>query len=172
MFPRLAILAYIFNYSLFLLLLIPFSLFTSICLLSALILIKKDNENPNPDINLGNPLNIWNAVGFGVVYLTILFAVFYGNLFFGERGLYYLAVIAGLADTDAITISMSKFVKLGGNVSLATHVMIIAVISNKMVKLGISLFKGAKVTGKYVMYAFGSVILAGGLYILYGTWFY
>lgn len=170
MFPRLAVLAYIFNSAILSYLMLPFTILTLICLISALVLIKKDTDNPKTDIDLGNPLNIWNALGFGGIYVVILFAVFYGNKFFGESGLYYSALIAGLADTDAITISMSKFASLEEKLMLATNVILAATISNMMVKLGITFFKGSKKTGKLVILIFGSVVLTGLAYILIQLW--
>ena len=98
--------------------------------------------------------------------MAILFAVFYGNQFFGESGLYYSALIAGLADTDAITISMAKFGSLEEKLALATNVIITATISNMIVKLGITYFKGSKKTGKLVMLIFGTVVVVGIAYIL------
>lgn len=166
MFPRLAILAYIFNSAILSYLVIPFTILTIICLIGALIFIKKEANVPKTAINLGNPLNIWNALGFAGIYVVILFAVFYGNQFFGESGLYYSALIAGLADTDAITISMAKFGSLEDKLALATNVIITATISNMIVKLGIAYFKGSKKTGKLVMLIFGSVIIIGISYIL------
>jgi uncharacterized membrane protein (DUF4010 family) len=166
MFPRLTILAYIFNSAILPLLVIPFTILTLICLISALVLIKKDTDSPKTDINLGNPLNILNALGFGGIYIVILFTVFYGNKFFGESGLYYSALVAGLADTDAITISIAKFAALNDKLILATNVIITATISNMIVKLGISYFKGSKKTGKLVILIFGSVVLTGVLYVL------
>jgi len=166
LFPRLAILAYIFNSAILSYLAIPFTIFTLICLISALIFIKKDTDVPKTDINLGNPLNIWNALGFGGIYVVILFAVFYGNRFFGESGLYYSALIAGLADTDAITISMAKFGSLEEKFALVTNVIITATRSNMIVKLGITYFKGSKKTGKLVMLIFGTVVVVGIAYIL------
>ncbi len=170
MFPRLAVLAYIFNNALLPYLVIPFSILTLICLMAALILMKKDTDTPKTEINLGNPLNIWNAIGFGGIYVAILFAVFYGNRFFGESGLYFSAMIAGFADTDAITISMAKFATVDEKLALATNVIITATISNMIVKLGIAFFKGSKLAGKLVMLAFGSVIAAGVIYILFQLW--
>jgi len=166
MFPRLAILAYIFNSAILSYLVIPFTILTLICLISALVFIKKNTDVPKTAINLGNPLNIWNALGFGGIYVVILFAVFYGNQFFGESGLYYSALIAGLADTDAITISMAKFGSLEEKLRVATNVIITATISNMIVKLGITYFKGSKKTGKLIMLIFGTVVIVGVAYIL------
>ncbi|MAD98293.1 MAG: hypothetical protein CMB99_13290 [Flavobacteriaceae bacterium] len=166
MFPRLAVLAYIFNSAILSYIAIPFTILTLICLISAILFIRKNTEVSKTAINLGNPLNIWNALGFGAIYLAILFAVFYGNQFFGESGLYFSALIAGLADTDAITISMAKFGSLEDKLALATNVIITATISNMIVKLGITYFKGSKKTGKLVMGVFGTVALVGIAYIL------
>ena len=170
MFPRLAALAYIFNIAILNYLTIPFALLTVVCLVASLLLIRKDDDQPNTDINLGNPLNIWNAIGFGGIYVAILFSVFYGNKFFGESGLYYSALIAGLADTDAITISMAKFALQNEKLILASNVIIAATLSNMTVKLGIAFFKGSQKTGRLVGYAFGAVVLLGILYIVLNSW--
>jgi len=164
MFPRLALLTYIFKSSLFMYVAIPFAVFSIICLIVSLILIKENTNKPDTNINLGNPMNLLNAIGFGVIYVVILFAVFYSNQYFGESGLYYSALIAGLADTDAITISLAKFASDTEKIKLASSVIVTAVMSNMLVKLGIALFKGSKVTGKLVSYTFASIIVIGVLY--------
>ncbi|QFZ53551.1 MgtC/SapB family protein [Oceanihabitans sp. IOP_32] len=167
MFPRLAFMVYIFNKELLVYIALPFAVLTIVCLAATFILIRKDDNKPNTNINLGNPLDILNAIGFGFIYLIISFAVFYSNQYFGERGLYYSAFIAGLADTDAITISMSKFSLDTNNLLLASSVIIAATLSNMFVKLGITVLNGSKVAGKSVGYAFGSVIVLGLIYILF-----
>lgn len=166
MFPRLALLTYIFNRALLTYLAIPFGVLTLVCLVVSLILIKKDVKELDTNIKLGNPLNMLNAIGFGVIYMIIGFAVFYGDSFFGKNGLYYTALIAGLADTDAITISMSKFSLSGMDLKLAASVIIAATLSNMLVKFGITLFKGSKTTGRLVGYTFGSIIFIGIIFIL------
>lgn len=166
MFPRLALLAYIFNTAILTYLVVPFGILTLICLIPAILLIKKGDEKAATEIDLGNPLNMLNALGFAAILVGILFAVFYANKYFGESGIYYSALIAGLADTDAITISMAKFALEGEKLKLATNVIIAATLSNMLVKLGISFVKGSKSTGKLVGYVFGGVIVVGVLYIL------
>jgi len=165
MFPRLALLAYIFNGKIISTIVLPFGILTLVCIIATVLLIRKDGHKPDTDIKLGNPLNILSAIGFGTMYIIILFAVFYSNQFFGESGLYYSALIAGLADTDAITISMAKFSLDGTNLKLASTVILTATLSNMLVKLAITLFKGSKAAGRLVAYAFGSVILIGIIYI-------
>jgi len=167
MFPRLALLIGIFNSALVPSILIPFTVLTLICLGAALLLVNKHTSKPDSDIKLGNPLNLVNAIGFGVIYMIIRFAVFYGKLFFGDEGLYYTALIAGLADTDAITISMAKFSETTGNYVTATAIIITAILSNMVVKLGISLINGSKETRKMIGITFGSIVILGILYVLF-----
>lgn len=166
MFPRLVLLAYIFNAKILWYLALPFAILGLICLIVALTLIKKDSSKMNTEIKLGNPLNILNAIGFGVLFVVISYAVFYANRFFGESGLYYSALIAGLADTDAITISMAKFSLEGEKLRLAANVILAATLSNMLVKLAITFFKGSRMTGKLVGLCYGSVVLLGVVYIL------
>jgi uncharacterized membrane protein (DUF4010 family) len=166
MFPRLALLSFIFNNALLKYLALPFGLLALVCVIATLILMRKDDPKPDTNIKLGNPVNIFNAIGFGVVYILLLYAVFYSEKILGESGLCCSALIADLKDTDAITISMAKFSLDGEQLKLASSVIIAATISNVLVKLGITLFKASKPTGKFVSYAFGSVILLGIISIL------
>ena len=168
MFPRLALIAAIFNPAILVPLAIPVTLLTLICLIPAVLLIRKDSEHTSADtkIDLGNPLNMTNALSFTAIFIGILYAVHYGNEYFGESGLYYSSLIAGLADTTAITISMAKFASNGGNMQLSALVIIAATLSNTLVKMGIAILRGTKTTARLVGYVFGVVILVGVLYIV------
>lgn len=173
MFPRLVLLAAIFNPAVIGQLAFPATLLTLICLVPAIFFIRKNkNIDPNAEqqapteIDMGNPLNMTNALSFTAIYIVILYAVYYGNEFFGDSGLYYSGIIAGLADTTAITISMAKFSLIGEQLNLAAMVIIAATLSNTLVKLGIVFSRGSKTAGKLVGYIFGSVIVVGTLYIL------
>ncbi len=166
MFPRLALLAAIFNTAIVAQMAIPLVILTLICLIPAVFFIQKSSEQADTEIDLGNPLNMLNALGFAVIFVVILYAVYYGNEYFGESGLYYSALIAGLADTTAITISMAKFALEGDNLKLSTLVIIAATLSNTLVKLGITMLKGSKATSRLVGIVFGAVIVVGTLYII------
>ncbi|GGW38030.1 MgtC/SapB family protein [Arenibacter certesii] len=170
MFPRLALLATIFNSEIINYLIFPLTLLTLICLIPSILLIKKGAQKADTEIDLGNPLDILNALSFAVIYVIILYAVHYGNMYFGESGLYYSALIAGLADTTAITISMAKFGLDGNALQLSTLVIIASTLSNTLVKLVITFFRGSKATGRWVGYIFGALIVVGTLYIAILGW--
>lgn len=170
MFPRLALLAGLFNPKILSPLALPLIILTLIGIIPALLLIKKDTNKAPTEIELGNPLNVLNALSFAFIFVVILYAVYYGNEFFGESGLYYSALIAGLADTTAITISMAKFGADMVYLKLSALVIIAATLSNTLVKLGIVFIRGSLVARKYVGYVFGTTILVGTIYILISSW--
>jgi uncharacterized membrane protein (DUF4010 family) len=60
----------------------------------------------NAEVPLGNPLNLREAIFFGLLYTGILFLVSYANEEFGEAGIFLSTGIAALTDIDAITISL------------------------------------------------------------------
>ena len=95
----------------------------------------------------------------------------YGNEFFGESGLYYSAIIAGLADTTAITISMAKFAIDATYLQLSALVIVAATLSNTLVKLGIVYLRGSSETRRITGFVFGGTIVIGILYILIRSWF-
>jgi uncharacterized membrane protein (DUF4010 family) len=64
---------------------------------------------------------------------------------------------------------MAKFSLEGEKLKLASSVIIVATMSNMLVKLGITLFKGSKTAGKLVAYIFGSSIVVGITYIIFSS---
>lgn len=166
MFPRLALIAAIFNPKTIITLAVPVVILTLICLIPGILFIRKPSENADTQIELGNPLNMLNALTFTAIFIGILYAVHFGNEYFGESGLYFSSLIAGLADTTAITISMAKFALADENLRLSASVIIAATLSNTAVKMGIAIFRGTKTTARLVSYVFGSVMAVGTIYIL------
>lgn len=57
-----------------------------------------------------NPTQLKSAIAFGLVYAGVLFALAAAKEYLGGRGLYMVAVLSGLTDMDAITLSTSRMV--------------------------------------------------------------
>lgn len=113
------------------------------------------------DFPLGEPLNLKEAVFFGILYTGILLFVSYANNQFGTNGIFVSSAIAGLTDIDAITISMSKLA--GGSIPILTaqNAIVIATLCNTIVKIGISLWSGSKQLRKFILIGYGLIFLAG-----------
>jgi uncharacterized membrane protein (DUF4010 family) len=115
----------------------------------------------NAEVPLGNPLNLREAIFFGLLYTGILFLVSYANEEFGEAGIFLSTGIAALTDIDAITISLSKLA--GKNIQFLTaqNAILLAALCNTIVKIGISLFAGSNRLRKYILIGYGVIFLAG-----------
>lgn len=69
----------------------------------------RDNA-PSSMPEQNNPTELKPALLFGLLYAVVLLAVAAANQHFGRQGLYVAAVISGLTDRDAITLSVSPLV--------------------------------------------------------------
>ena len=118
-------------------------------------------------INLVNPVNILNALGFGLMYVAIAYLVFYGQTFFGNRGLLISGLISGFADVDAITINVAKLSKETIGEHLSVTIVVLAIISNTFVKLMITILQATKDVRRKVMFAMIVMILSATIFVLF-----
>jgi uncharacterized membrane protein (DUF4010 family) len=97
------------------------------------------------DVKVTNPFELGPAVKFGVLYAVILLVAKVAQYYFQDAGIYVASALAGLADVDAITLSMAELAGAEGGVSVATgaRAVVLATISNTIVKGGIALTAGA-----------------------------
>lgn len=175
MFARVLVVAGLFNTSVFRWLLIPCSLM----IISNSIIVyvlKRKAASPitSAPIQLGNPLDVSNALLFGIQYVGITLFVYYANIYLGTKGLLITGFISGLADVDAINISMSKLSLTQITPSIAAIVILLAVSSNTVFKIGEAYFKGSKELRKKVLIGLiPSVIIAllsiAGIYLKTST---
>ncbi len=97
------------------------------------------------DVSLSNPFELGPAVKFGLIYAAILLFSKAAQIYLGNTGIYLSSVVAGLTDVDAITLSMAELSQATGNVDLdtAARAIVLAAMSNTIVKGGIVLTGGA-----------------------------
>jgi uncharacterized membrane protein (DUF4010 family) len=167
MFGRILFFSYVFSFLLFKQLLIPGLIMIAVLLAATgLILWRKRKETATTSIPAGSPMELGNALIFGGIYMGILLMVFYADKFWGTTGLYISGMISGLSDVDAITINMSKFAEKTQRVNAAASVVILASLSNNLVKLVISLVRGDVRLRKLVGIAIAMVLISGILYMM------
>lgn len=168
MFPRLAIVSFIFNPAIIQTLWLPFLLMFTVAASYSWWLIRKreTKDSTAVPIAIGNPLDIFSALYFAAIYVVILLLVYYSSKYFGNQGLYFSAIISGFADTDAITISVSKLAKEINMTSSAAQIIVAATLSNSLVKMGIGIFKGTPQMRVRLGIGFGAVLAVGLIYII------
>ena len=175
MFVRVLIIAVLFNQEVFKWLFIPCGLMIVSASIVAFILKRKAlSPSSSSPIQLGNPLDISNVLLFGLQYVGITFFVYYANIYLGTKGLFITGIISGLADVDAINISMSKLSLVKINPSMAAIVILLAVLSNTVFKIGISYAKGSNKLRKQVLVGLvPSIVIAllsiAGIYLKANT---
>jgi uncharacterized membrane protein (DUF4010 family) len=102
---------------------------------------------PMPEVS--NPTELRSALGFGLLYAVVLFCAAWLSDAAGSRGLYAVALISGLTDVDAITLSTLRLFNLGKLEPMqAVASIMLAVISNILFKLGLVFFAGGAVLAR------------------------
>jgi uncharacterized membrane protein (DUF4010 family) len=98
------------------------------------------------DVKLANPFELGPAIKFGILYAVILVVAKAAQFYFQDAGLYAAATLAGLADVDAITLSMAQLAGAEGGIatSTAARAVVLAAIANTIVKGGIAVSVGSK----------------------------
>ena len=160
---RIFLLVFIFNKTMLIQLTIPLLiiLFATFGIASYFYNKQFEKQHAVDKIILGDPLNIKNAIFFGIFYTGILLLVSYANHAYGTKGIYLSSAISALTDIDAIAISVSK---LGGttmNLLIAQNAILLATLSNTVVKIGIAVFTGSRQLKKYVLIGYSIVFIAG-----------
>lgn len=168
MFLRVAVITFIFNKDLAVTLIIPCALMFLVGFIFCLSLVRGTDTTLKSDapIQLGNPVNILNALGFGLLYISIAYLVFYGEKFLGNRGLVLSGLISGFADVDAVTITIARIDQPAVSSKLSVIVIVLATMSNTFVKLMITLFRAAPAVKRKVIYAMGAILLVATLFML------
>lgn len=138
-------------------------------LLYTLYLYFSQSAIDDEELKVSNPFELGPAITFGLIYALVLLITKAAELYIGERGIYLTSILAGLADVDAITLSISDLTRTGGSVSLLTGRtgIILAAISNTASKGALVFFLGSKKLRLRVLPAILLILLIGLIFILF-----
>ncbi len=115
------------------------------------------------------PSEVRTALLFGITYAAVVFCTAAAKKYLGPNSLYWVAGISGLTDVDAITLSTSRLVAGGKLEPLqAKQMILIAVLSNLLFKLGIVAALGDRRLLARLSFCFGLLIGVGCLLLFLG----
>jgi uncharacterized membrane protein (DUF4010 family) len=120
---------------------------------------KEDLESE--DVRFSNPFEIGSALKFGLIFAVVLVASKAATRTWGAQGSYLAALLAGAADVDAVTISLSRMAPSPLVPQKAALAVFVAAASNTLVKAGIAVVVGGWSFGWRVMAAFLGMVAAG-----------
>lgn len=118
-----------------------------------------DTETHAP-VEVKNPFELGNALRFGIVFAVIVFATKAAKVYLGNQGLYLAALVAGMTDVDAVTLSTAR--QADGEFTAATIAILIAIASNTIVKSSIAAGIGGKRLGVRA-FLVGALIIVGAI---------
>ena len=166
MFPRMLFIVLVVNRGIFLSLLPKLGSMTIAGVaLAFLFLRKKDPVGKN--VALKDPFRILPALTFGAFFAFVLLTSKLASIYFGNAGAYAASAIAGLADVDAISLSMATLAKSSLTPSTAVTAITLAAITNTLVKLSISYIMGTREFGNRIAIIFLPMIIVGLLVTLF-----
>ena len=88
------------------------------------------------DVTVVNPFELGPAIKIGLLYAVILVVARAAEIYLGDTGIYLSAMVSGVADVNAITLSMAQLSQPVGTLSpqVAAQAIVLAVVSNTVVK--------------------------------------
>jgi uncharacterized membrane protein (DUF4010 family) len=134
----------------------------------AAFIFRHSREPEKAEIPVGeNPARIRQALAFAVIYVVVLFVVAAVRDRMGEEALYAVALISGLTDVDALTLSVGQLHADGKTgADTAWRAIFLATLANLVFKAGAAAVIGASELRQPILKA-SAIATAAGLAILF-----
>lgn len=163
MLPRMILVASVINPDLFRTILIPAVVMALLVYLPALFYWRAQSfQKTSTSSPLENPLELKVALSFGVLLTIVLLLGKALQKWFGEAGVIALAAASGVADVDAITLSLARMSLNDLTLPITVTGIVIAAAANNLVKAGMATAIGGRHIGLHVGLPLASSA-AGGL---------
>lgn len=129
---------------------------------------KADLVDSTKEVALESPFQLVPAIKFALFFLFITILSELSAFYLGEQGTYVISFIAGFADVDAITVTLSGQA-LTAQISMETAArgIIIAMITNTIVKIVLAKLFGGKKFSTRIFVSFSLILLAGAVSLFF-----
>ena len=170
MFARVAVVVAVIKPALLTYLLPPMLAATAAGSVAALLLWRgaKTDSAAGSDIKPRNPFEFGTALKFGIFLALVMLASQGLKAWLGETGILIAGLVSGLADVDAITLSLTRLAGTDPSLAIAAAGIAIAAGANTVVKSGIAFVAGGRRMGLLVGAGLGAAIVAGLAGLLIG----
>lgn len=111
------------------------------------------------------PFELATALQFALILAVVLVAAEAARRYLGESGIYALALISGLTDVDAITLSLSRMARADLAPEVAARGILLAGLANTAVKAALVLALAGRAMGLAVAAGYAGVLLIGLLWL-------
>ena len=165
MFPRMLFIIAVINKDLFLAVLPPLLIMTVVGAALAYLSLRK-NPATGKDVVVRDPFRFIPALELGAFFAFVLIVSKLASVYFGDAGIYAASIISGLADVDAITLTMATMSKSTLAANVAVTSITLAAIINTLVKLTIAYVLGTRAFGNKMTAILIPMVLAGLLALI------
>lgn len=125
------------------------------------------HDAPAVSPTLHNPLNLFTAIKFALIYAVIAFLVKAVSHLGNQTGLLPLSFVSGLTDMDAISLSMARNRDVQTvTVTLAAKAIVLAAVANSLLKAGLAISLGSPALRRRVAAVLGLTAVTG----IAGVW--
>ncbi len=129
----------------------------------SLVLAAGGGGQEHPQLKIDNPLAIGTALKLATIIVIVLLAAGFLRSVLGSLGALLVAAISGIADADAVTISMSRLAGAGLAPETAARAILIAVAVNTVSKAVMAAWIGGPRIGLLVGLASAAALVAGAV---------
>jgi uncharacterized membrane protein (DUF4010 family) len=156
--------------SLFLQLAPPIAVPMACCLLVALLVWRQVQGNSDEMPEQKNPTELRSAIVFGLIYAGVLMALAAARTWFGGQGLYLVAILSGLTDMDAITLSTARMATADADHGIAPsdawRLILVASLANLVFKGAIAAALGHATLAWRIAAWLAVPLISGGVVLL------
>jgi uncharacterized membrane protein (DUF4010 family) len=118
------------------------------------------------DVSYSNPLNFRVALQFALIYAGVSWLMRFATEQFGTTGRFLAAALSGATDVDAVTLSTAR--QMSGEITQEAMItLLIAALSNTLVKWIIVITVGSADLRRAVLPGFAALFVAVGASILW-----
>jgi uncharacterized membrane protein (DUF4010 family) len=122
-----------------------------------------DGLGEKETLSLGNPLDLIAVLKFGALLAVVGVLAQFATRWAGTGGLFLLAAFSGLADVDALTLSMARLAGPGLAANIAAGAILIAVAVNTATKSVLGWSAGGAAVGRPLALISAAAIAAGAI---------
>lgn len=171
MFPRMLIWVAVIQPRLLQGLVWPLGLMTAAAILISLLAWRDGSRSRvrETEIPLHNPFDLKTALQMGAILAAVMVLARGLSAWFGNAGVYLLAVVSGVGDVDAITLTLSRMSESELAAATAVTAITVAGMMNTITKAVLAGGIGGLQLGRYTGIRFAIILLAGaaGLLVIY-----
>ena len=163
MMIRVIIMVFLFNAELLRWLALPLTLAAVTQASAAGLLMRRQGHDSGADrpVLLKNPFELQVVLSFGALLALIMFLGKVLTVSAGTRGAFALAAAAGIADVDAITLSMVRLARADVSGQTAALAILIAISVNTIAKAVIAGVTGGRGLGRLMAFAATAALASG-----------